>query len=197
MSFSLTSRVRTRFAQPGWAGVAFIVEALVLLAFLGAGVAIFTRLFSLAAAQSDEALVLARAVAAAQSTAERFSADPKAIYTVEADGDLTVVSEITWEETATGTLYRAVISVYAADAKAAAKAPESEGVAPDGAPGVAPEEALAGEPADVVYGDSGDISDGEGAGEGSWPEDAGAAAYEGLEPLYRIETAVFERGGTR
>lgn len=158
MSFSLTSTIRTRFARPGWAGVAFIVEALVLVIFLAAAVAIFTRLFSGAAAQSDEALRLARAVAAAQSTAERFAADPESVYTVEeADGGLTVVTEITRGETAAGTLYRAVISVY------------------EGAPVTGP----------TAGGDS----------EGVWPADAGAAAYEDLEPLYRIETAAYRGGG--
>ena len=132
MSFSLTSTIRTRFARPGWAGVALIVEALVLVIFLAAAVAIFTRLFSGAAAQSDEALRLAQAVAAAQSTAERFAADPKDVSLVEdADGGLTVVTEITRSETAAGMLYRAVISVYegspAMDAGAGGHATPTEG----------------------------------------------------------------------
>ena len=79
-----------------------------------------------------EALRLAQAVAAAQSTAERFAADPKDVSMVEeADGGLTVVTEITRSETAAGMLYRAVISVYegspAMDAGAGGHATPTEG----------------------------------------------------------------------
>lgn len=158
MSFSLTTSVRTRFARPGWSGVAFIVEALVLLVFLAAAVAIFTRLFSGAATRSDEALQLTRAVAAAQSTAERFAADPESVYTVETDGDFVIVTDFTREEMAAGTLYCATISVY--DGK------------------------TAGQDHISAAGDS----------EGVWPWDAGAAAWAGAAPIYRIETAVYEGG---
>ena len=115
MSFNLTSGNghRFRFARTNRAGAAFIVEALLLLVFLAAAVAIFVRLFALSTTQAAEAEQLTRAVAAAQSAAERFAAAPDAPPMVEIDG-LRVQVSVTPEETPAGTLYHATITVFAA-----------------------------------------------------------------------------------
>ena len=77
MSFSLNLPKSGRFTRTSPATAVFIVEALLLLAFLAGGVAIFVRLFSLGATQAAAGERLAHAVSVAQSTAERFAASIK------------------------------------------------------------------------------------------------------------------------
>ena len=116
MSRHLATRTRTHFGGSSWHGSAFIVEALVLLIFLAAAVAIFTQLFSHAAAEAAQSRALSSAVAAADDVAERFSADPYALGDVEAYGDLVVVSETIHDPYGPGTWHRATITVYPQDA---------------------------------------------------------------------------------
>ena len=97
---------------PSWAASAFIVEAIVLLAFLVASSAVFVQLFSVAHVRSEESGMTAAAVAAATSTAERFAANPTSVSEVVRVGDLVVACETTPEKRAGGTLYQADISVY-------------------------------------------------------------------------------------
>lgn len=112
MSFDLTTQRTRRPGRPLWSGAAFIVEALLLLVFLIASLAIFTQLFAASAEKSIEADELSRAVAAASSVAERFAADPSAVAETNQADDLTVTCDITKTPRANGMLYEATISVY-------------------------------------------------------------------------------------
>ena len=130
MSFQLTSTTRTRASRPAWANVAFIVEAMVLLVFLIASLAVFMQLFSAALERSEEGGTMTGAVAAASTTAERFAADPQGVPAVAEFDDLVVTCDVTPEARDRGTLYHANIAVYRAneapdapDASAASTAP--------------------------------------------------------------------------
>lgn len=126
MSFQLTSTTRTRASRPAWANVAFIVEAMVLLVFLIASLAVFMQLFSAALERSEEGGTLTEAVAAASTTAERFEADPQGVPAVAQFDDLVVTCDVTPEKRAGGTLYHADIAVYrASEAPGAATATTS------------------------------------------------------------------------
>lgn len=121
MSFNLTSR-RHRFERPAWSGTAFLVEAIVLLVFLAAAAAIFVQLYTHAASQANESRDLSRAIALAQDTAERFSADPTAFVggsgnaeSPDPSGDFVISYSTTTDEADAGTLYQATISVWDAE----------------------------------------------------------------------------------
>lgn len=128
MSFNLASKSKQRFARAGQSGSAFIVEALILLVFLAASVAVFTQLFAHAATQATESVQLSRAVAMASDTAERFAADPDGVQAVTADDGLIVACTTTQTPTERGVMHHATIRVYKAtdDAKG--------GDLPDGEP---------------------------------------------------------------
>jgi len=115
MSFQLPAHRSTMSARPGWASAAFIVESLLLLVFLVGSLAVFTQVFAAAAQQSAEASALSTSVELASSAAERFAADPTGISPETQEGDFRVVSEVTSDKRAGGTLYRADISVFGAD----------------------------------------------------------------------------------
>ncbi|MDO4890248.1 MAG: hypothetical protein Q3963_02710 [Coriobacteriaceae bacterium] len=115
MSFTLPKHRPATSERPGWASAAFIVESLLLLVFLVGSLAVFTQMFAASAEQANEAGRLSAAVAMAGNTAERFAADPASIAPEEHEGDLRVVSDVTHEESAGGTLYHATISVYGAN----------------------------------------------------------------------------------
>lgn len=107
---------RVSSSRPAWSSVAFVVEAMLLLVFLIASLALFTNLFAGAVTQSKEGATLTDAVALATSAAERFEADPEYAAGNMQDGDLRVNCDVTSEQRAGGTLYHAVIKVYATDA---------------------------------------------------------------------------------
>ncbi|MDO4399665.1 MAG: hypothetical protein Q4D27_01805 [Coriobacteriia bacterium] len=115
MSFELPTHRPATSARPGWASAAFIVESLLLLVFLIGSLAVFTQMFAAAAEQAAQSSTLSAAVAAAGSTAERFAADPESIEAESYEGDLRVVSDVTHEVRAGGTLYHVAISVYDAN----------------------------------------------------------------------------------
>lgn len=115
-----------RSEDASWHGTAFVVEALLLLAFLAFSLAVFMQLFGSAHARSVEERQLAQAVLLASNEAERFAADPltgfgAALYDAEGnalstgdkeDADTFVVErETTSEQMPDGTLYRADIVV--------------------------------------------------------------------------------------
>lgn len=122
MSFSLSLPKSGRFTRTSPATAVFIVEALLLLAFLAGGIAVFVRLFSLGATQAAAGERLAHAVSVAQSTAERFAADPYDIDAMFFDGDLAVSVVADDEPYGEGTLHHATIFIYAVDAAAGATA---------------------------------------------------------------------------
>ena len=115
-----------RSEDTAWHGTAFIVEALLLLAFLAFSLAVFMQLFGSAHARSVEERQLTQAVRLASNEAERFAADPQAgygaaLYDAEGNAVATGGSEqadtfVVERETASeqmpgGTLYRASIIV--------------------------------------------------------------------------------------
>ena len=115
MSFELMSKGDRRMAQPSWTNMAFIVEAMLLLVFLVASLAVFMQLFSAAAQRSAESRDLTDAVAVASTTAERFAVDPQGIPEVSHADDLTVTCTVEPDSRDSGTLYRANIAVYKGD----------------------------------------------------------------------------------
>lgn len=114
---SLDSLARRRRSLPSWAGAAFIVEAMLLLVFLIASVAVFTQLFAASVERSTSSSQLTSAVTAAENAAERFAANPSGAEDMTIVDGLTVVCDSTGEQTEGGTLYHATISVYAPDAE--------------------------------------------------------------------------------
>ena len=112
MSFELPTTRRARRSLPSWSGMAFLVEAMLLLVFLIGSMAVFTQLFGYAVERSGSSRALTEAVAAAENAAERFAADPASAPAQVQDGDMRVVCNVSDENAAGGTLYRATISVY-------------------------------------------------------------------------------------
>ena len=121
-----------RDRQPLWHGAAFLVEALVLLAFLAASLAVLFSLFASARTEADRAARLSEAVAIAQNAAEgiaaadTFSADavPATQVVTGAQTGTTYELAIELEPRATGagTLWHATITVCDATASADADA---------------------------------------------------------------------------
>lgn len=129
--------------RASWHGTALLVEALVLLAFLVASLALFMQVFAQARGMGAEGSELAQAVAMASDLAEEFAADPAvepdplerdgltascAIATVAADGaggadaqtdpeadDAPSGGSSSDSSGAAGTLYRATILVTDGD----------------------------------------------------------------------------------
>lgn len=104
----------------GRSAASFVVEALVLLVFLAACMAVFTQLFSGSATLAKQSERLSDAVMVAKDAAEEFSSAPEAVasgkpvgLTVIANGkgSFDVSCDVTTDETDAGTLYRAHISV--------------------------------------------------------------------------------------
>lgn len=110
---SIDPPVHRKHSLPSWAGAAFIIEAMLLLVFLIASVAVFTQLFAASIDQSTRSANLTKAVMAAESTAERFAVDPLSVSGSQTVDNLTVVCETKGEDTAGGVLYRATITVFA------------------------------------------------------------------------------------
>lgn len=107
------SRRRNNGSRPMWPGVAFIVEALLMLLFLTACLAVFMRVLGDSQVTGTQSLQLETAIVLAQDAAEDFSADPAANQGVsmqEQDGYV-VTTVNTPQEMEAGTLYRAVIVV--------------------------------------------------------------------------------------
>lgn len=102
---------------------AFVVEALILLAFLAVSVAIVLQLFAAAGVQSREAHKLSLSEHLATNTAEAFGANPTAIESMvyyDADGNkletdvgkvYSVETTVVPQRTTTGTMYSANIVV--------------------------------------------------------------------------------------
>lgn len=121
-----------RDRQPLWHGAAFLVEALVLLAFLAASLAVLFSLFASARAEAGRAARLSEAGAIAQNAAEgiaavdTFSADavPATQVVTGAQTGTTYELAIELEPRATGagTLWHATITVCDATASADAGA---------------------------------------------------------------------------
>ena len=112
MSFDLATHRKSRPGRPIWSGAAFIVEALLLLVFLVASLAIFTQLFAASAGKAAESRELSQAVSVASNMAEQFAADPASVSTVTELDNLIVVCDTTDERRENGVLHHATITVY-------------------------------------------------------------------------------------
>lgn len=118
----------TRNRQPLWHGAAFLVEALVLLAFLAASLAVLFSLFASARTEADRAARLSEAVAIAQNAAEgiaagdTFSADTapatQAVIGAQTGTTYELAIELEPRTTGAGTLWHATITVCDANASA-------------------------------------------------------------------------------
>lgn len=172
MDASTLHRRRTSNVKSSWHGKAFLVEALVLLAFLVMSLAVLITLFVNARLESAGGERLAQAVHLAQNAAEEFAANPTdaEALAIEQDG-LAVSAQLSYEPHESGTLVRAVITV-------AEQGGETEAAA-----------AATGEAAGVADGaDAG--ADGAGVGVAA----AADAAAPATEPLYTLETARYVPG---
>ena len=110
-----------RNRQPLWHGAAFLVEALVLLAFLAASLAVLFSLFASSRAEADRAARLSEAVAIAQNAAEgiaaadTFSADTapatQTVTGAQTGTTYELAIELEPQATGAGTLWHATITV--------------------------------------------------------------------------------------
>lgn len=101
---SAVARRRAADAR-GKRGLAFVVEALVLLAFLAAFMAVIMQLLGGASVRGTAAAELDRAVVLATNVAEHFAADPSSIPDELQDRGYTVHSTVTSDPRPGGTLY--------------------------------------------------------------------------------------------
>lgn len=116
---------RVRADRAVWPGAAFVVEALLLLVFLTASLAVLMQLNADADLTRKESATLMDALVLASNSAEQFAGNPS-IATQVQDGqeadpnlvsseDLLLVREVEAEPSRDGTLYRAVITVWQKD----------------------------------------------------------------------------------
>lgn len=113
MSVNDASRQRSK----GRRGMAFFIEALVVLAFLMISLAVFVKLFSSSQLEARNANRKSEAVQLATNCAEVFSASPTTTpSTSELDG-LVATCTVTPTKQASGTLFEATIVVRDGDAE--------------------------------------------------------------------------------
>ena len=117
MSTMTSSSRRTPRTRPAWSGVALVIEAMLVLLFVAASLAILTQLFASATVRAEQGRLLAEAVSVATNEAERFAANPEDAAGTTEEGDLVVRCEVSERETGAGTLYDATITVYQADGR--------------------------------------------------------------------------------
>ena len=111
MSTTTTRRGKVLSDRASWTSVAFIVESMLLLLFLVASLAVLTQLFSSSLSRSVESRTLDAATIAATSIAEHFAADPDGVQERTQLGDLFVLCDVSEQNRAGGTMYKAHISV--------------------------------------------------------------------------------------
>lgn len=124
MSFQLPSRHPGTTSTTRHASAAFLVEAMLLLVFLIASLAVFMQMFSASLNRAEQARELTEAVAAASDVAERFAAYPDRVGGEEVVGDMLVMCDVSSEPQDSGVLYTAEITVY----------PVNDGGSPAGEP---------------------------------------------------------------
>ena len=106
------SQSRRKERQTPVRGVAFLIEALVILAFLMASMAVFAKLFAAAQLEGLAATHLSQAVIAATNRAEEFSANPTKGFEPQSSDGLRTVTEVEEIQHGAGKLYNATIIVY-------------------------------------------------------------------------------------
>lgn len=110
---------RSKGRKTGTHGIAFLIEALVILAFLMACMAVFTKLFAAAQLEGLAATHTSQAVIAATNRAEQFSANPTDTSEVVTANGLRTVCEVDQIQHGAGVLYNATIIVYDESAQGA------------------------------------------------------------------------------
>ena len=95
-----------------WSGAAFLVESMLLLVLLAVSMCVFVQVFGLSVQRSYEGEGLSRAIAAAESEAERFANDPASADGSADVGGMRVVCAVEEERQPHGILYRATIRVF-------------------------------------------------------------------------------------
>ena len=115
MSFQLPTSHPRAGSGTSRAGTAMLVEAMILLVFLIASLAVFMQMFSASLTRADESRELTMAVAAASDAAEQFAAYPEQTGGEQTLDGMRVVCDVQEEPRPAGILYRADISVYADD----------------------------------------------------------------------------------
>ena len=98
--------------NPRRSSLAFIVEALVLLVFLIASLAVIMQVFAASANKATESRQLEQAVILASNAAERFSADPTGIEETTMVDGLALTCKVSETALAQGTRYEASITVF-------------------------------------------------------------------------------------
>lgn len=126
MSFQLPTKRAPSVARTRWSGAAFLVEAMLLLVFVAASLALFVQLFAASADRAAASRELTDAIAVATATAERFCADPVGVEGEFTEGDMLVVCRVEPQKRTYGTMYYATISVYPADSAPAKAQPASD-----------------------------------------------------------------------
>lgn len=111
MSNSRRAAYNGSITRSTWHGTAFLVEALVLVAFIALSVAVFMQLFQEAHALGGQNQELGIAINAASNVAEEFAADPTAVSEVSQANGYTVHCDVDADDLAGGTLYHATIYV--------------------------------------------------------------------------------------
>ena len=96
----------------GHRGIAFLIEALVVLAFLMISLAVFVKLFSSAQLEARSSNRMSEAVQLATNRAEEFSADPTHATGEKEEDGLKLTCEEKPTKRAAGTLYEATITVH-------------------------------------------------------------------------------------
>ena len=112
MSIEQTSNNARRLGATRWAGTAFLVEAMLLLAFIVISIAITTQMFAASLDQSKQSLYISEGVSLSSSLAERFAASPGDVQSTLEGDHVYAVCEVTSESRASGTVHHALITAY-------------------------------------------------------------------------------------
>lgn len=107
-----SAHIEQRVKRTRKSGRAFIIEALVMFVFLVATLAIVTQLFIASANKSVQGQDLERSSFLAANVAERFSANPLSTNLDISQDGLFVNCAVTPQTMSSGTLYKAVITVF-------------------------------------------------------------------------------------
>lgn len=114
----------TTHKRASWANTAFLIESLVLLAFVAVSVAVMSMMFAYSVSTTQKAENLSEAVIVAQSAAEEFSSNPYAVannikvgagVVQNGNSSFSVDCSIVQTKTRNGILYTAHISVFPKD----------------------------------------------------------------------------------
>lgn len=120
MSFELPSQHRRAQPRVRWLAASFLVEAMLLLLFVMASLAVITSMLAESAERAAQSQALTDAVTLATTAAERFSADPLSAPTEGVAQNLVFTCDVTSDAREGGTMYKASIAVYEADGQALA-----------------------------------------------------------------------------